>query len=395
MSRYLLIALTFSALLGASLAAGCKSNKQLVSGCSTDEDCGSVQNFRCNRDTGECLCRTNGACKPGETCNAQGYCQAKVGCYETRDCPAGYFCDPASNTCLANGRCASDLHCKQGQLCDLATNLCKPGCRASGDCNLGDACICTTTDASGAQVQAPCTCDATSAADRQKCPIGACVSGTCVDNSYCKFGEVCATPPGGGLKQCINDYDPKLRPYCDNCVYAPGSETCGTGPNFCLYSTYTSTTYCGVDCSDGQQCANGYDCADVIVVYMKWQCFADSDCSSPEKRSSQVCTLDSDCPLHGFCAKDPGAKTGFCAGKCLKHEGANQSFCSCILDDDCAQDSCDTVTRTCDISKRPCDINTGAGCRKIRCVDFGDTGGCQIGMNCKPLEGLTCADVRK
>jgi hypothetical protein len=26
-------------------------------------------------------------------------------------------------------------------------------------------------------------------------------------------------------------------------------------------------------------------------------------------------------------------------------------------------------------------------------VDFGNKGGCLIGQNCKPLEGLTCSDV--
>ncbi len=375
-------------LCGASLAA-CSDDNKLAGGCNADEDCGNPAHWRCELESGECLCRTNDPCRAGEICNSQGYCQAFIGCYETRDCPDGYFCDTATNTCLPKGRCASDLHCQAGSLCDKATSLCKPGCRSNGDCNLREACICTTIADDGTEVEAPCGCEATGEVGRLDCPVGRCSTEACVEDAFCGWGELCRTPQSGGLPKCESDYDPELRPYCDNCVTTPGQKSCGKGPNFCLYSTYTQSTYCGVDCSDGQACPNGYDCADVIVVWTKTKCTSNAQCASPEFRSSLRCEQDADCPNHALC--DTGS--GFCYGKCTKHEGASESFCACVEDDDCAQDSCNPNDWTCSITRRECDL-AGNGCRPIRCVDFGTQGGCHIGRNCKPLEGLTCDDVR-
>lgn len=111
-----------------------------------------------------------------------------------------------------------------------------------------------------------------------------------------------------------------------------------------------------------------------------------------DHRSSLTCNTDEDCPNHGLCGHDAGSPVGYCYGRCTFHEGAKQSFCACVADEDCAQDTCVAETGTCSISKKVCDVN-GDGCRKTRCVDFGDKGGCLVGQNCKPLEGLTCADV--
>jgi hypothetical protein len=384
-----------AALLALGVLTACSSKTRLTSGCTKDEDCGDPQSFRCKRDTGECLCRTNAACPEGEFCNVQGYCQARVGCYENRDCPPRFFCDSTSNICRQEGRCTSDLHCPFGELCDLSSMLCKPGCRMDGDCELRQVCLCAPPEGSDAgALETPCACDPADAGEAEHCPVGRCESNTCRDNSYCAYGEVCRPPETVGLKQCQGDYDPQKRPYCDNCIWSPGENDCGEGANFCLYSTYTGTTYCGVDCSDGQECANGYDCADVRVVYTNTLCTTTEDCATPEKRTDLPCTSDQDCPNHGLCAKDPGADAGTCYGKCIRQEGASQSFCACIVDDDCAQDQCDSETRTCSITRRTCDPQATTPCRKIRCVDFGEIGGCLIGRNCKPVEGLTCADMR-
>jgi hypothetical protein len=383
-ARLLLCLLALSALT-------CKAKNPLINGCRQDEDCSDPKIFRCNLDTGQCLCRTNDACKAGEFCNAMGYCQAHVGCYETQDCPAGFFCDPISDTCIADGRCASDLDCPPGELCDKATSTCKAGCRVDGDCNLRELCVCAG-QADGGGAEAPCGCTGTTDAERESCPLGRCVAGSCLDNSWCGFSEACKSSPAGGLSTCQSDFDATLRPYCANCVDVPGGNDCGPGPNFCLFSTYTSRLYCGVDCSQGQQCANGYDCKDVIVVWTRTICNSTDDCTAPDKRTSLTCDKDEDCPNHGLCGHDPGAPVGFCYGRCTFHEGANESFCSCVADEDCAQDACDPQSRSCSISRKTCDP-AGGGCRKIRCVDFGDKGGCLIGQNCKPLEGLTCSDV--
>jgi hypothetical protein len=378
------------ALLVAGLLPACTEEKKLVSGCSSDEECGEPAHWRCELTTGECLCRTAAACGTGEVCNSLGYCQANVGCYGSGDCPEGFFCDTTTNTCLADGRCAVDLHCKTGELCDAATRLCKAGSRSHGDCRLGEACLCREIADDGTEREVPCGCEATSEQERARCAVGRCSVEACVDDAFCGWGELCRAPSEGALPACESDYDPELRPYCDTCVYAPGEKACGEAPNFCLYSTYTQSTYCGVDCSQGQRCPNGYDCADVIVVWTKTRCESNSDCASPENRTDVPCASDADCPNHGLC----DLAAGFCYGKCLKHEGANESFCSCVVDDDCAQDSCDPTKGLCSITKRACDME-GESCPRIRCVDFGEKGGCHIGQNCKPLEGLTCGDLRE
>lgn len=371
-------------LLGAALlcAAACGKGEKVISGCELDSDCGDVKSHRCDVSTGTCLCRNSDACADGEMCNSSGYCQKTIGCFDTNDCPDGYFCDPERHVCLQLGRCASDLHCLFGQVCDALTNTCREGCRSHGDCTFGAACRCGGTD---------CSCDALDEKARMACAIGTCDSSRCVSSDYCAFGEVCTggSEAGGSGTSCESDYDVSSRPYCDACTSGvAGGQTCGRGPNFCLYSTYTGTQFCGADCSGGQACPNGFACNDVIVVWMRTLCSDASDCRKPENISSVPCASDTDCPNSARC----DTASGFCYGACIRHEGSSQSFCACVEDDDCAQDSCDPVTRTCTTTRQPCDPALD-NCPKIRCVDFGNKGGCLIGKNCAPEEGLTCEDM--
>jgi hypothetical protein len=46
----------------------------------------------------------------------------------------------------------------------------------------------------------------------------------------------------------------------------------------------------------------------------------------------------------------------------------------------------------CSISRRKCVGDPD--CRTIRCVDFQGAGGCLIGQNCAPANGLTCNEVK-
>lgn len=376
--------LSSAALLAfAVLFTGCPGDKVRGKGCSQDSDCGDPASaFRCETQTGVCFCRTDDACLPREFCNTAGFCQDKSGCEKNSDCiDPTLFCDTSSGTCLSYGRCTADLHCPLGQVCDLTRSTCVEGCRTNGDCP-GSSCRCGDT---------ACGCTGTTAAELAQCPVGVCDPTFCADNTFCKFGEQCGPQPDAGSpgNVCYSDYDDLRRPYCANCTWGAGIETCGTGPNYCLIDTaHPGNYYCGVDCAEGQTCPRGYACQDVIVVFSQWQCTrANPACPV---NTQLPCATDADCKRGGVCMTEPGAANGFCAARCAIDEGDNVGFCSCQVDSDCAQETCSGGE--CSISRKKC--VTEQDCRAIRCVDFQGAGGCLIGQNCAPSNGLSCLDVQ-
>jgi hypothetical protein len=364
--------------LGLLVLASC-SNRVKSRGCREDRDCGSpVSAYRCEPQTGECFCRTNQACPPAQFCNLSGFCQDRSGCTRNSEClDPTLFCDTLTNTCFAKGRCTSDLHCPQGNVCDFSKGTCVEGCRGTGDCP-GSSCRCQ---------EEPCRCTATTEADLKKCPIGVCDPDFCSDDSFCRFGERCGARPDSGItrNQCFNDFDADRRPYCGRCLSGGGIDTCGVGANFCIIDTRSHSNYCGVDCSEGQTCPRGYGCRDIRVVYSQSRCDASRPC---QPNFALPCQQDSDCKRGGQCIKTGGA-AGFCAGRCRLREGSNFGFCSCQVDFDCALESC--TQGKCSISQKAC--ITKDDCRPIHCVDFDGVGGCLIGQNCTPNNGLTCIEV--
>ncbi|MBS1153515.1 MAG: hypothetical protein H6Q89_5213 [Myxococcaceae bacterium] len=367
-------------LLAVCVLAACKNPKLERKGCLEDLDCGSPASaHRCETQTGACYCRTNDACAPREFCNPAGFCQDRSGCEKNSDClDASLFCDTTTGTCLGKGRCSIDLQCALGQICDLARSTCVPGCRSSGDCQ-GSSCRCG---------EGPCVCTGKTAEEIARCQVGECDPNFCADNSVCKFGETCGTQPDAGQTRasCYSDFDSDRRPYCARCTSGGGISTCGTGANYCITDTRTSTNYCGSDCSGGESCPRGYGCRDIIVVFTRWQCGANQPCP-PDP--ALPCATDAECKRGGTCVKSPGFPNGYCAGVCRLREGSSFGFCSCQVDVDCAQESCSAGE--CTISRKKC--VTELDCRPIRCVDFQNAGGCLIGQNCTPANGLTCIEV--
>lgn len=368
-------------LLGA-LVAGCKGPGVTGRGCSEDGDCGSPASaFRCEAQTGACYCRNNDACPASQFCNVVGFCQDRSGCEKNADClDASLFCETTSGTCLARGRCSNDLQCGLGQVCDTRRSICVEGCRHDGDCP-GTSCRCG---------EAACGCDAGTPEGVAACALGVCDPNFCSNVSFCRFGELCQAPPdAGGPAACFSDYSVDRRPYCDNCTFGGGTSVCGRGPNFCLVDTRNpGNSFCGADCSQNQTCPRGYACQEVVVVVSQWAC-SRSNPSCP-MNSALPCTDDSQCRRGGVCAKQPGETSGFCSGRCAVDEGDEQGFCNCQVDSDCPQETC--TMGECSISRRPC--ITDNECRSIACVDFQGSGGCRIGSNCAPANGLSCGDVR-
>ncbi len=365
------------------LGAACRDPKLGQKGCQEDKDCGSPASaFRCEPQTGACYCRTDQACPGSQFCNAAGFCQDRAGCEKNADClDSTLFCDTSSGQCLPLGRCNSDLQCPLGQVCDTRSARCVDGCRRNGDCN-GSSCRCGDL---------ACVCTGSTPEELARCTLGVCDPNFCADSSFCRYGETCEARPDAGSPRaaCFNDYDTNTRPYCDNCTFGGGLNICGTGPNYCLVDTrHPGGAFCGADCSEGQSCPRGYSCQDVVVVFSQWAC-SRSNPSCPTN-SNLPCTDDSQCKRGGTCVKSPGLASGFCAGKCQVEEGDQNGFCTCQVDNDCATETC--TMGECSISRKPC-VND-PDCRSIRCVDFRGGGGCLIGQNCAPANGLSCVEVK-
>jgi len=361
-------------LVGLMVLSGCNKTQLAGKGCQADADCGTIASaYRCEVETGSCLCRTDEACKGSQFCNTIGYCQDPAGCEKNTDClDVSLVCDLARGVCTAKGKCTSDLQCTLGQVCDTAISSCVDGCRANGDCP-GIACLCGTR---------ACSCEG----GRSQCAIGQCDVRFCAGNQFCKFGETCRTR--NGTSTCVNDYDTEARPYCDVCM--AGQSTCGvSGSNFCLIDTRNpGSFYCGADCGKGQTCPRGFECTEVVVPPTRVTCNpATARCpASP----SLPCADDSACLHGGVCVKPTGSASGSCAAHCSFREGDAAGFCGCQLDSDCAREQC-TADGFCSRTHEPCSSTTP--CPRIQCVDVDGVGGCMIGKNCAPTDGLSCAET--
>jgi len=369
-------ALIFLLALGGSFASGCPKDTVLVGGCVDDAQCISQngEGFFCSDkfQPKVCLCTTDSACGQGAFCNRAGTCQPRVGCETNAECPDQSFCDTQQNQCIEESRCTSDLHCPIGTLCNLVTFRCEPGCHVNGDCPLTQVCRCPI--------------------DQPDCDKGLCKAGLCDDQSFCNYAELCELDPAVSDTVCTPD---TRGPYCEQCQLSAGSglSLCDAPGNYCLVDTSIPGgrgSFCGVDCAAGQACPNGFDC-DFIVILTQALCGVDEDCQP----TGGICAGDADCP-GGRCAIAAGASEGRCAGVCVGSEGgaAGTGFCSCIQDTDCPLDTCDTTSRSCGLTRAPCQLG-GDQCRgQLSCVNVNGIGGCVIGKNCAPIDGVSCAEVR-
>lgn len=399
-----------------ALTAACSKDNQ-ANTCKSDLEC-IAPGTRCDEPIGRCVCATNEACAEDEFCNNAGVCQVRAGCTQNDDCTDdNTYCDLGTGKCLLgpaaqlSSQCGLASHCPYRSICIAGT--CQAGCFDDGDCPLGEICfegVCTFAD------------------------------GICSDDDFCGYGEMCVAT------ECKKD---RRGPYCRGCSFrtALNPEPCDDPRNFCLINSAEAggfRQFCGVDCSVGQACPNGYGCNfvviltdDLCVTHAQCQCesanitFATrtctvtetcrpsnrdgspdpdapfcvrdryADCNPPEggeaaclvPRGDTVgfCTCDTndDCPNGGTCV---GGQC--CTGdidderQCRVGEARVSGFCTCSTDDDCPRDSCDTSRGACAITGNPC-TQGGGECGPIPCVN----GGCQIGQNCAPIQGLACSEV--
>jgi hypothetical protein len=299
---------------------------QPVDVCQTDDDCPTGQ--FCNTDTGECRCdyETQTGCGDKEICNNSGYCQPRPGCYNNADCEhlVDHYCDITTQTCVPAGTCNSDRQCPLGQLC--RQNVCVDGCNNGNDCPLDQCC-------NNLQCE-PCDCQG---------------------DEFCDFMHLCMDG------QCQNPYSQQT-PYCKPCDN-PTAE-CGADLNRCIIYPYkddafaaVADEYCAVDCSNDQQCPNGFNCGPIRLV-----------------DPADECLRDADCPENAPCLTNPEDDIWHCA--C--HDTTNP----------CPFDSC--FLGKCVYRKTPCD--TSADCT-IRCEELSAGSGafgCVIARSCGLKEGFRC-----
>lgn len=396
-------------LFGLALSA-CSGNTTVTGLCESDAQC-TLPGTRCDVEAGRCVCASDEACETGFFCNNAGVCQALAGCTSNRDCPDETFCDALSGICLAGpaevlgSACGLSSHCPYGSVCDSGS--CVEGCFDDGDCALGVACL-----------------------------DGRCQPGVCSEDAFCDFGQAC-----NDAGECKDDF---RGPYCRGCTQrtAANPEPCDGPRNFCLVNNRELggfTNFCGVDCSLGQPCPNGFACNGVLILTQdvcrgsaQCQCnpnqlrFAEATCTvpqpcTPEGPNSDSCAVEGvaacnggteggpnscivqrgnlegncTCTTDDECAEGATCTSGLCCSgtvrperQCVGGEGTVSGFCTCATDDDCPRDNCDGSRGACAITGRPCTPGND-DCGPIACVD----GACLIGQNCAPEQGLSCSDV--
>jgi hypothetical protein len=383
--------------------AACKDQPNPLA-CESDSECG-IPGTRCNTETKLCVCVTDEACEDGFFCNTSGVCQERSGCSVNAECTtSGTYCDISTGQCLVGpptgleDACGLASHCPYGTIC--TAGQCVAGCFDDGDCPLGQICL-----------------------------DGQCATGTdvCSNDLFCDYGERCQN------LSCIEDH---RGPYCRGCTPATiqNPTPCDHPRNFCLVNSFEDTGHfeiCGVDCSLGQPCPNGYRCLNVLILTQQ-PCGATAECQCSQTptyagvcRTSlpcqpgagrDFCRYDDhpDCGVGGSCFVATGTTTGSCTcvtdddcddgatcvsqlccprgstvrtdRECRVGENRVSGYCSCATDDDCPRDSCDGASSTCALTGLPCTPG-GNDCGPLSCID----GACLIGQNCGPDEGLSCS----
>jgi hypothetical protein len=383
-------------ILLAALAA-CTSAAKL---CSSDKQC--APGFSCDETTGACGCSGDSSCGSAESCNVAGFCQARLRCDSSADCTAGNICDTISGSCIVQGSCSTlDTQCVAGQVCQ--GSACVPGCRHDGDCP------------APSDICSPCP----SGTPAAECPTGnVCVRGQCDTKLTCNYGDLCQ-PQSSTVSVCAAD---ARGPFCQPCVeqaattgFCPGADGFGNG-NYCLIDgsqPLGRSFFCGVDCSQGQDCPFGYTCHDVREVSgvncdptaglaacqninLKVTC-------DPAKShaGTQGGVVNDDCDAASLLGAVCDPNNRQCVPQCVgTGETGVQSFCSCTRDSDCPKDTCDSTTHSCIISGQFCDPNVqpdscnaehAIHCAKEVDSRLGEIGYCRIGQNCAPDQGFTCA----
>ncbi|MBM4320464.1 MAG: hypothetical protein FJ125_11015, partial [Deltaproteobacteria bacterium] len=314
-----LLTLLFSLLFLGLAAAGC------------DEDDGDKK----SEEQPPKLCTSDSQCQPTEYCMvATGLCLTGCRLAPADSCAAGFFCDEATHTCVANP-CTGDADCAADHWCRIPEGetggACVAGCRLEPDsCPEGKHCE------AGAQDHAcvddvPITCATAGCPDGQHCHPGLLVCVQCLERAHCAEDELCVS---NACEQACPDGCPEgevcnlATRQCDpiDCVEAgvcPGGQICCPGTRRCTPGECRSATCCrgDLDCIEE---GNRW-CRDAHAA--NYYCGEDNSCGV------ETCRDDGSCPEDSWCdmATDPPA--------CRRG---------------CRMDGCDLPGQVCDPETRSC-----------------------------------------
>ena len=226
---------------------------------SPDDIC---ENGKCNPKAG-----CNPPCPTAQTCD-NGKCRNKlcpneIKCTSPEVCKSGIcqtpIVDPPCVPCSSSGKCPNLSDMCLGGLAGVSTRYC------FGDCSNGKTCADTKNFSCKAMtITYSKTCSSNtdcSTISKAVCNNGKCtranimlcipIIGSCKNKCKsitCPTGQICISKSGS----CVT----ANKGICSTCTY---NEECGGKNDICLSAN--GKKYCGIDCSKGQQCPSGYQCA--------------------------------------------------------------------------------------------------------------------------------------
>jgi hypothetical protein len=396
-------------------ATACEDGRK--DGDETDSDCGGTCGEKCSLGKG---CGKGGDCKSGfcnpttQVCVAShcldevvdgdetgmdcgGSCQKKcplgIGCLVGADC-ASTFCNAQTLLCVATqcedgeqdgdetgadcgGACATK--CADGQGCQTGADCASTFCHTT---NL--VCVATECDdgkQNGQETGMDCggTC-ATKCAVGQSCVTNAdCASVNCsVQNHLCVAGEcdngkqdgeesgvdcggACVTKCADGVG-CMTGGD-CASTFCHAQTHLCVQTQCDDGQQNGQETDVDCGGTCATQCTDGQGCASGADCASTFC-HAKGHMCVETECDDGVKNGQET-------------GEDCGG--GTCPTQCAVGEG-------CATGADCASTFCNgpsqlCVTTQCDDGKQN-GKETGQDCGGPCAAKCAEGNGCQTGADC-------------
>jgi hypothetical protein len=199
---------------------------------------------RCPADPGY-TCESNADCAAGCYCQ-DGVCEEAGFCSTDAECPDGFSCDEARNSCVPDG-CSTSADCDSGEFCDAGTGTCTASCVCSTDQQAQDAGFgyCDETRGTCEPTPAGGSCGGTStcATAEPTCAAGevALISNGCYTGGCQAIGSCDVTPGCEALQHesdCLGQNSTCSSVYYGINCQTPGGTACMAGDTGCVCQSF-------------------------------------------------------------------------------------------------------------------------------------------------------------